>query len=87
MTEKAHGIVVMEPLAVDVKIASQMVGLSVSTLNNRRGTGKDSPPFYYEGAAVLYPVAGLKAYVASRPTFTSITAAELYDQMQKQPKP
>lgn len=75
----------VEPLAVDVKAAAKMVGLSVSTLNNRRTTGKDSPPFYYEGTAVRYPVAGLKDYVASRPTFTSTTAADLFDQMQAKP--
>lgn len=83
MNEKATGTVVVEPLAVGVKLASKMIGVSASTLNQRRKTGKDCPPFYYEGAAVFYPVAGLKAYVESRPTFTSITAAELYDQMQE----
>ena len=72
----------LEPLAVQVKEAARMLGLSVSTLNNKRQKG-DSPPFYREGVSILYPVEGLKAYVAARHTFTSLTAADLYEQMQR----
>lgn len=73
----------IEPLAVNVKEASRLVGLSVSTLNNKRNTGKDGPPFFRDGKSVLYPMDGLKAWIANRPTFTNTTAADLYDEVQK----
>lgn len=74
----------LEPLAVNVKEAARLVGLAVSTLNEKRQTGKDCPPFFRVGTSVLYPIEGLKAWIASRPTFTNTTAADLYEQMQKE---
>lgn len=70
----------LEPVAVNVNKAAQMVGLSVGTLNDMRIDG-DGPPFVYIRGSVRYLVADLRAWVADRPRFRSTTEARVYEQM------
>jgi predicted DNA-binding transcriptional regulator AlpA len=57
----------MQPLAVPVEEVAQLSGLSISHLNRLRCYQPDhSPPFFKEGRRVLYPVAGVSDWIATR---------------------
>jgi hypothetical protein len=72
----------LEPVAVSVKKAAQMVDLSPSTLNDMRVDG-DGPPFIYIRGAVRYLVDDLRAWASERPRFRSVTEARVFEQIKE----
>ena len=57
----------IEPLAVDTPTAARLLGVSESALNKARIYAPErSPPFRKIGRRVVYPLEGLRAFLAQR---------------------
>ena len=59
-------VVIVEPIAVREAIASEMIGIPVETLRQRRKQ-RTGPPYRKDGASVLYLVKDLRNWAENLP--------------------
>ncbi len=86
MNDTPARVIELEPILVDVKIAAQMVTLSVSTLNDLAVDGGGPPFCFPRPGARRYPVDALREWALDRPRFRSTTEAAVFKQLEKQKK-